>query len=471
MTSTRVDAGSYRDPSGRIYFLGDRVYRTVMPVASEDFDFVRSSGALEPLIDEGLVIAGPVVDHTNLEFARGASYVIEHPRLPFVSYPYEWCFSALKSAALLHLDVHLRVLESDVTLSDASAYNIQFQSGSRPIFIDWLSFRRYREGEFWIGHRQFCEQFLNPLLLRSLVGVPHNAWYRGSLEGITTVELSRLLPRMRKLSWNVLTHVVLQAAFQKGSASHRKEDFSKKAKLGKPAFQRILTGLRKWISRLEPRDRDKTVWTDYADEHSYKPEDVQKKQAFIAEFVQAARPELIWDIGCNTGDYSLAALAAGARLAVGFDSDQSALDKGFARAQSEGHKFLPLFLDAANPTPSQGWGETERMGLRRRAGADGLLALALVHHLAISRNVPLDRLVGWLVDLAPSGIVEFVPKADAMVQELLRLREDIFDDYSVESFERTLRSHAEVVKSVPVSDSGRRLFWFRRHDSAPPPER
>ena len=248
-------------------------------------------------------------------------------------------------------------------------------------------------------------------------------------------------------------------------------DISKKAKLSKHAFQRILSGLRKWISRLEPRDRDKTVWTDYSDEHSYAPEDVQKKQAFIAEFVRATRPELIWDIGCNTGDYSLTALAAGARFAVGFDSDQSALDKGFARAQREGHKFLPLFLDAANPPPSQGWGEAERMGLRRRAEADALLALALVHHLAVARNVPLDRLVGWLVDLAPSGIVEFVPKSDPMVQELLRLREDIFDDYTPESFERVLRSHAEVVKSVPVSSSGRRLFWFRRENRTPPSDR
>ena len=152
------------------------------------------SGVLQSLAAAGRVVAFDEVSRDVLGGEAGdPALVLEHPRLPFVSYPYEWPFKALKAAALHHLDIQIDALDGGVALSDASAYNVQFL-GAKPIFIDLLSFRRYREGEFWLGHRQFCEQFLNPLLLRALVGVPHNAWYRGSLEGIVSAELSRLLP-------------------------------------------------------------------------------------------------------------------------------------------------------------------------------------------------------------------------------------------------------------------------------------
>jgi ribosomal protein L11 methylase PrmA len=462
MKEVRADAGSYRDPSGRIFILDNRVLRTVMPRAAADFEFVRSTGVLERLIAEGSAIAEQRVDRGDLPAAfDDARYVVQHPKLPFVSYPYEWCFTALKRAALLHLDIQIRCLEQDVTLSDASAYNIQFL-GPKPIFIDSLSFRRYREGEFWIGHKQFCEQFLNPLLLRALLGVPHNTWYRGGLEGIPTAELSRLLPLRRKLSWNVLTNVVMPASFQRAATGDANADIPKTYGLPRATMQRMLERLRAWISTLEPADRGKTVWSDYAGHTSYAADESERKRVLIAEFAASVRPQLLWDVGCNTGDYAKAALAAGAAYAVGFDFDQAALDAAFARAESEGLSFLPLYLDLANPTPSQGWAERERRGLSDRASANAILGLALVHHLAIGRNIPLEEVVDWLVGLAPNGIIEFVPKSDPMVQRLLRLREDIFDDYAEEVFTRHLQANAEIVRVVDVSASGRRLFWFAR---------
>jgi len=462
MDEMGADAGSYRDPSGRVFVLGDRVLRSVMPRAAADFEFVRSTGVLERLIAEGSAIAEQQVEPSGLP--RGlddARYVLQHPKLPFVSYPYEWCFTALKRAALLHLDIQIRCLEQDVTLSDASAYNIQFL-GPKPIFIDSLSFRRYHEGEFWLGHKQFCEQFLNPLLLRALLGVPHNAWYRGGLEGIPTAELSRLLPLRRKLSWNVLANVVMPASFQRTATEGADTDIPKTSRLPRATMQSMLERLRKWISALEPADRGKTVWGDYAGHTSYVADETERKRALIAEFAASVRPPMIWDIGCNTGDYAKSALESGAAYAVGFDFDQRALDAAFARAESEGLNFLPLFLDLANPTPSQGWAERERRGLIDRASADAILGLALVHHLAIGRNIPLEEVVAWLVGLAPNGIIEFVPKADPMVQRLLRLREDIFDDYTEEVFVKHLRARAEIVRVVEVSATGRRLFWFAR---------
>ena len=456
------ETGSFRDPSGHVYIVDQRVFRTVMPSAAADYECVRSTGLVDQLVREGLLLPEtPVRPELLGPWAAGAAYILEHPTIPYVSYPYEWCFSALKAAALLHLDIHLRALQKAVTLSDASAYNVQFQ-GPKPVFIDHLSFRKYRDGEFWTGHRQFCEQFLNPLLLRSEVGLPHNPWYRGSLEGITAAELNRLLRLKAKLSWRVFFHVVLQARFQDAPTNGKRARAATSRRLPLPALKSMLRSLRKWISALEPADRGKTVWRDYAKTHSYSDPEVQAKRSFVAQFARETAPLTLFDLGCNTGDYAKAALRAGARRVIGFDFDQGALDQAFLRAQSEQLHFLPLFLDLGNPAPSQGWAEAERSGFAARAKPDAILALALVHHLAISRNIPLESVVNWLLKLAPAGVLEFVPKQDPMVQELLTLREDVFPDYTVETFLAHIQARAQIIKTQTISSSGRLLVWFCR---------
>ena len=456
------DPGSFRDPSGTVLVLADRVFRTVMPFAATDYEATRRTGILEELAAAGLVVAERAVGKEVLGAAgEDASYVLEHPKLPFISYPYEWCFHALKDAALLHLDVHLRCLERGVTLSDASAFNIQF-CGARPLFIDTLSFRPYRDGEVWIAHRQFCDQFLNPLLLRALLGIPHNAWYRGSMDGIPVEHLANALPLRAKLSWNVFKHVVLHALFEKMPAGSRAAGPLREVRLPLPAFRAMLTGLRDWIGRLEPGRGEKTVWRDYAEANSYSSDEARNKARFIRAFAAASRPAVLWDLGCNTGEYSKAALESGARLAIGFDFDAGALERAYLRAKAEGLHLLPLHLDATNPSPSQGWAQHERKGMRERAPADAVLALAFVHHLAVAKNVPLDYVVDWLVGLARTGVVEFVQKDDPMVRELLRLRKDIFYDYSEESFARALAARARIVKVEQVSSAGRKLYWFER---------
>ncbi len=466
MTDPTTDCGSFRDPAGQVHLVGDRVFRTVMPMAAADYQAVRARPVWKHLIESGRILDEKEVDRGLLgEAAAGAAHVLEHPRLPYVSYPYEWSFPLLKQAALAHLELHMEALEGDINLIDATAYNIQFQ-GPRPVFIDHLSFRPYREGEFWTGHKQFCEQFLNPLLLRAVLGITHNAWYRGALEGIPVDELNRLLPLRRKFSWRVLSHVTLQARLQQSALKKGGQSRVKDRKLPKPAFLHMLKSLHDWIAKLEPADTGKTVWGDYAQNHSYSDEEVVAKKDFVANAVRRFDAQMVWDIGCNTGDYSKVALEAGARKVVGFDFDQQALELAYARAVDENLDFLPLFLDAANPSPDQGWAQAERMGMAARRNADAVIALAVIHHLAIGRNVPLEAVVEWLVGMAPSGVIEFVPKQDPMVQTLLALREDIFPDYTEEAFLAHLQKHAEVVASQTVSRSGRLMVAFRRHDHA-----
>ena len=462
MASASAESGSFRDRRGRIHYVDGRVLRTVMPVAAEDYEYVRSTGFVDSLIANGQLVGETPVDRSLLgKDGDAATVVLEHPRLPFISYPYEWTFAALKAAALLHLDIQLAALEHDITLTDASAYNVQF-IGPRPVFIDHLSFRRYEAGEFWTGHRQFCEQFVNPLLLRAVLGVPHNAWMRGSLEGITAEELRKLLPWRSRFSWNILTNVFMQAKLQRsGSASTAAKSIESR-RLPKIGFEQMLRSLRGWIAKLTPKDDTDTVWQDYASQTSYSDTETAAKRRFVAEFVSAACPGVVLDLGCNTGDYSVLALETGADLAVGFDFDQGALETAYSRALNQSLNFLPLFLDAANPSPDQGWQQAERQGLSARARGDAVLALALVHHMAIARNLPLEQVVAWISAMAPAGVIEFVPKADPMVQRLLSLREDLFDDYEQAEFEALLRRQARVIRSEKVSDSGRMLYWFER---------
>ncbi len=457
------NAGSFRDPSGTVYEDDNAVFRSIAAHAAPEYEAARDAGVLQTLVDSGRLVAFEEVQPAMLSGAGDdVSYLLRHPRIPYISYPYEWSFSLLHEAALFHLDLHLWLLARGFSLSDASAYNVQYL-GPKPIFIDHLSIRRYREGEFWTGHRQFCEQFLNPLLLQALRGVPHNAWYRGQLEGLPMADLAKLLRIRDRLSWRVFTHVVLQNRFQQ-SASHRENIEHKldQQRLPLAGYQAMLKQLRRWIAALKPKRKGVTTWGDYAANNSYAAAEAMEKERFIRDVVTEMRPRLMFDLGCNNGAYAKAALESGAGRVIGFDFDQQALDSAHHRAQAESLNFLPLFLDARNPSPDQGWLQAERPGHAARAKADMVLALAFEHHLAIAHNVPLDQVITWIVDLAPAGVIEFVPKSDPTIGRMLALREDIFVNYDLERFATILGKRATIRQRKTVSESGRTLFWYTR---------
>ncbi len=460
-----VDPASFRDPAGQVHLAGDRVFRTVHPVGLADYEFVRDSKALLPLVEAGRVLGAEEVDAANLgSHAPAGGVVLEHRRIPFWSYPYEWPFEALKAAALAHLDIQIELFEDGIALSDASAYNIQFL-GPRPIFIDTLSFRRYRENEHWAGHRQFCEQFLNPLLLRAKFGLPFQDWYRGRPEGIPAESLARLVKWRHHLSLGMLSHVIAPARLQASAGNRMLGSAVKAQSRGLPptSYRAQLVQLRNWIAGLAPKDTGKTVWGGYAGDNTYDETEAGEKKAMVAEFVTSTQPRLLLDLGCNSGDYSALALRSGAKKALGLDADHGALEQAFARAQAEDLDFLPLFQDSANPSPGQGWNGKERKGLAERCDqVDAVMALAFEHHLAIGRNIPLPDVIGWITSLAPRGLIEFVRKDDPTVRKMLALRDDIFDSYSLEEFTAALQRRARIVAQRSVSHTGRELFWFDR---------
>ncbi|NSY98674.1 class I SAM-dependent methyltransferase [Agrobacterium tumefaciens] len=447
--------GSFRDPAGHVFELNGRLYRTVTEFGASGYEAVRDAQIFQVLSEKGWLV--PILKECP---GSGTDrYTLEIERLQWITYPYEWSFELLKAAAVFHIDLHLYLLQRDFTLTDATAYNVQFR-GVTPVFIDHLSIRPYRDGEFWSAHRQFCEQFLNPLLLRAYVGRPHNAWYRGSMEGVSVADMAAILPTRRKLSWNTLTNVVLQNRFQSGTSGDATKISIAGKKLPKQAFVGMLRQLRKWISSLVPGDKRKTVWADYSLTNTYNDAEREAKHQFVSTYVADSQPLSVIDLGCNTGEYSERALTAGARSVIGFDFDVQAIDQAYHTALRKKLSFTPLFLDARNPSPNQGWMNQERSSFSQRFRADGVLALAFEHHLAIAHNVPLASFIEWLLSIAPTGVVEFVPKSDPTVQKMLALREDIFPDYDADNFDNLLRQQARIIRKQVVSHSGRTLFQF-----------
>jgi ribosomal protein L11 methylase PrmA len=455
------DPGSYRDPAGRVVLKDERVFRAIFEAGREPFEAARSAGVFARSIEQtrllGMEDVGPGV-LTGID--PQPCYVVEHPRLDFVSYPYEWCFSALRAAALFHLDFQLSLLDDGFTLSDATAYNVQFRN-TKPVFIDHLSIIPYSEGQPWVGQRQFAMQFLNPLLLWSRKGIAPNAWYRGSLEGIPPEDLLPLLSWRDKMSFTVLAHVVAQAKLQQRAIKGGSVGEAKEQRLTRKGFEGILMGLRHFIAGLS-LPASSTVWGDYDTNNSYDEDKRAAKHAFVGRLASEVQPRQLFDIGCNSGDYSQTALDHGAKSVVGFDFDFGALEAAFARFDKAGAPVLPLWLDATNPSPAQGWASAERKSFGQRAQADSMVALAFIHHLAIARNIPLDMAVDWLISLAPTGIIEFPDKGDAMVRKLLSTREDIFPDYTEEAFIAHVGARARIVEQMRIEGSNRLLLRFDR---------
>lgn len=451
---------SFRDPAGHVHERNGKVYRTVLPWGAERYRAVRDSGFLEQATASGRLIEGREVDSAMLGGEEpDAVHLLEHPHLAFVSHPYEWSFSGLRAAALLTLDLHLDALSCGVTLSDASAYNVQFV-GPRPVFIDYLSFVPYEPGQVWLGYRQFCEQFLNPLLLTAKAGVAFQAWYRGGPEGISAGDLAALLPIRARLDPRVALHVLLRGRLER-RVTAQDTARARAVRLPKSALVNKLRSMRGWIAKLAPRTRA-TPWEAYDRSAHYTPEEHARKVRFVGDAIAAARPGVVWDLGCNAGAYAEVALTHGAGLVIGFEPDSGAVDAAFGRAVENGLNFLPLAVDVTNPSPDLGWQQRERAGMAARRNADAVLCLALLHHLVLGRNLPLAQVIEWLVGLAPRGVLEFVPKEDPMAAQLIALKADIAPEYTHEAVGDLLAARARVEQTAVVTSSGRALYAWNR---------
>lgn len=453
-----VEHGSYRDRNGAVFYRDGRVFRGISERALKNWERLKAARFFREFSERGS-IAG-TEDVTEPRIAGDWAAILEHARIPFVSYPYEWTFGMLKDAALLHLDLMAAALKEGMILKDSSAYNIQWQ-GARPVFIDIPSFEVLGEGEPWVGYRQFCELFLYPLMLQAYKGVDFRPWLRGSIDGIPAGALRPLFSPRDLMRKGVLMHVVAQNALQRRYSSTPKNVSKslKDAGFGRELIVRNVDGLRRIVAGLQPAGA-KTIWADYARSHSYADQEHEAKRAFVREAAAHRHWRLVWDLGCNTGTFSRIA-AENADAIVAMDGDWMAVESLYQAEKAEAgpRKILPLVVNLADPSPAQGWLGAERKSLPERGRPELTLCLALVHHIVIGANIPLKSFISWLSSLGTSLVIEFVGRDDEMVQTLLMNREDQYDDYNAETFEALLAERFEVVRSQPLK-GGKRTIYF-----------
>lgn len=456
---------SFRDPSGFLYRRDGVLLRQVQERYRPHYEQLKSSGLYAALTAEGLLV--PHEERPLHEAAApGAAYVLQPELLPFISLPYEWCFAQRQAAALLTLRVQERALAHGMTLKDASAFNVQFR-GVQPVLIDTLSFERYDEGTPWVAYRQFCQHFLAPLVLQARLDVRLGALLRQYLDGIPLDLASALLPRRSWMSPAVLMHIHLHAqSIAKHAATEGARSGSRTgaapatARVSKTGLEGLLASLKGAITGLSWQAG--TEWGAYEETHNYDAAGRASKQGLVADFVRAAGARRVIDLGANAGEYSRVARDAGAALVVAADGDPMAVERGFRRLREAGESGVhPLLVDLTNPAPAQGWDHAEWPALAERGPFDAVLALALVHHLAIGNNVPLAGVAQMLAHLGRHVIIEWVPKPDPQVQRLLSAREDIFDGYTEDGLIAAFAALGlQPQQRVAVGTSGRTLFRF-----------
>ena len=416
-----------------------------------------NSGLYKTLVDAELLIPH---DEVDIEIAQSdKDYKIIKPELiQFISYPYEWCFSQLKDAALTTIEIQKTALNYGMSLKDCSAYNIQFKK-CKPILIDTLSFEKYHEGQPWVAYRQFCQHFLAPLALMDYKDVRLNQLLRVHIDGVPLDLASSLLPFRTYLKFSLLSHIYLHSKSQKHFADKTLDGSSHRvSRLG---FLGLVDNLESVVAGLKWRAGG-TEWADYYRDTNYSADALQHKMQIVTEFVDKINPASVWDLGANVGMFSRIASDKGIQT-ISFDIDPAAVERNYLECVAKGEtNILPLLVDLTNPSPSIGWENRERMSLVQRGPADTVLALALVHHLAISNNVPLAKIACFFNNICNSLIIEFAPKPDSQVQRLLATREDIFPDYTQQAFETEFRKYFTIQSSVRIRDSERTLYLMQR---------
>ena len=456
--SDRVLPASFRDPSGFVFQRNGILFRQINQSYREEYERFMSCGLYRILTEKGLLV--PHVEVAEPPPRAELAYKVIRPEpVAFVSYPYEWCFSQLKDAALATLQIQKLAMKHGMALKDASAFNILF-SGSRPVFIDTLSFDDYSEGKPWIAYRQFCQHFFAPLVLAGMKDSRLIRLLSLFTDGIPLDLASRLLPNRSSLKMSVLTHIHLHSKAQDRYQDRRQKPAPKRG-VSKMGLLGIIDNLESAIKRMTLK-RKKTVWGDYYDETNYSTEAFECKKRVVGEFIESILPQTIWDLGANTGVFSRIAGQKGIPT-VAFDSDPEAVEQlyGECRKKSQ-EKILPLIMDLTNASPAIGWSNQERMSLLERGPVDMAMALALIHHMAIGNNVPMAGIAGFFSRICRFLIIEFVPKQDSQVKRMLSSREDIFDTYNIETFEREFSRDFDMLNSVEITGSARTLYLMQK---------
>lgn len=461
----RREFSSFRDPAGFLFWQDGIVYRWVAPGYVPTLRAAERSGLIAKARDTHLLLDFETADATVVapSAVPQGGEILKPRQLSLITYPYEWSFAQLQDAALATLDLHLLALEHGLLLKDASAFNMQFVDG-RPTLIDHLSFDPIEAHSAWPAYGQFCRHFLAPLLLMSHVDLSLGRLLEIHLDGIPLDLAATLLPRRTRLSPSIQIHLHLHARMTRRFANERQRVETGRAALSASRHAAIAGSLRRLVAKLKPKQQI-TEWGDYYGDTNYSKSAFEEKKEIVRALVAKAAPQTLWDLGGNNGEMSRA-VADLARDILCVDIDPLAVDHNYRRCRADRiTNIVPALADLTNPPPARGFFNRERKALFERPAPDLAMALALIHHLAITNNLPLPYVAEFFAAVARHLVIEFVPKQDSQVRRLLANRPDIFPDYTQDGFERAFALHFETVDKRPIPETERTLYLMARRGS------
>ena len=452
---------SFRDPSGRIFEKDGRIYRNIHLGYQDNYEYFINSKLYDKLVDKGWMVPHEEVTVPLSVSSQCLTYKTIMPdMIQFISYPYEWCFSQLKDAATITLKIQLLALKHKMMLKDASAFNIQFQNG-RPVLIDTLSFEKLEDGEPWMAYQQFCKHFLAPLTLMSRIDSRINQLSKNFIDGIPLDLASKLLPKKTWLRPMDLIHLHLHAWMQRKHSSTKNGEKQKKKKksvsVSEAGVKGLIESLLRSVKRIK-RPREQTEWGDYYNDTNYSKRGLRHKAETVDKLIDRIQARSIWDLGANNGFFSRLGSNKNSKV-ISMDGDHGAVEYNYREGRKNNEKnILPLIMDLTNPSGGIGFNNIERSALIERGPADMVLALALIHHLAISNNTPFELLSNFFAKCGRTLIIEFVPKDDSQVQRVLSSRKDIFSEYTQEKFEQAFAKDFEFHDKIQIDDSKRSIY-------------
>src|SRR5450432_3795986 len=471
-----AETASFRDPAGSLFHHQGRILRIVNPIGVADLTAFLESTAARKLIGSGRVVATRPLDENetrelladpsvqSLFDARDGRLVVEHERIAFPSFPYEWPPEMLHAAGMLTLDLAQALLEDGLGLKDGTPYNVLFR-GPEPVFIDVLSFERRAAGDAtWLPYAQFVRTFVLPLLANRAFGLGLDQILTTRRDGLEPEEVYRWAGPLQRLRPPFLSMVSIPAWL---AGKHKQDDTSiyRKKLHSDPAKARfilntLLNGLRRTLKRLEPAGGAHSTWSGYmTTNNNYTAGHFEAKQRFVREALAEFPARAVLDVGCNTGHFSALAARTGASV-VALDYDPVVLGDVWRNARAEKLDILPLAVNLTRPTPGTGWLNRECSSFldRARGKFDAVLMLAVIHHMLVTERVPLAEIVDLAAELTTNLlIVEFVAPEDSMFRRLTRGREELHKDLSANLFETVCRRRFDIVRSQHVEGTARRL--------------
>lgn len=454
--SNRTHEASFRDPSGYMFYDGPVLRRVVNPIYFPQYNKLKESGFFTILIDKGLLIPH---EETSVDKDQ---IILTPEKIPFITNPYEWSFEQFKHAALHTLKLQKYALSKGFILKDASAYNVTFHKG-KPIFIDTLSFDFYEENTPWRAYKQFITHFFGPLVLAKYHGTEIFKMMQSHIDGIPAKLIASMLPQKTKLSSTLFTNIHLLAKME----SKHKEDYkaeTKIANLSRKAQNNILDSLFNYIKDLKLNES--TEWGDYYTKTNYEAAAFDAKKELIKEWTTALNPQKLIDIGGNDGTFARTILDKVPHVIV-TDIDSNSVDHNYRQVQKNKEiNMLPFVCDMLQPAPGIGFNNTERASLIDRLkgyAPDLTLALALIHHITLSGNVPFEKSAEFFAKFSTNLIIEFPKRDDSWAESLLvRKREFInhFDFYNEANFEAGFKQYFTLEKKETVAGTKRILYLF-----------